>query len=141
MPAGNRLSDDDANNLLDIILSGQTSSFPVTWYFALLTTEPSDDTGADAVEVSAAGYGRVALTADLTNFLAATARTKSNAVVIQWPTATADWAAGADLVVGVALYDDLTAGVYRGYGALAAPVNVLNGGAPLIAVDAFTMTA
>ena len=124
MPAGSRLSDADANNLLDIILSHSASSFPTTWYFALLTTAPTDDTGAGAVEVVGAGYNRVAVTADLTNFLAAVARLKSAVADIQWPTATADWAAGATQVVGVAMYDALTVGTYRGYGALAAAVNV-----------------
>lgn len=141
MPAGNLLSDDDANNLLDVILSAAAPDFPATWYFALLTTAPSDDSGTGAVEVSASGYARVAVTADLTNFLAAASRTKTNDVVIQWPTALADWAAGGTQVVGVALYDASTSGTYRGYGALAAPVNVLTGGAPFIAADAFSMTA
>ena len=141
MPAGNRLSTADANNLLDVILSHSAANFPVTWYFALLTTMPTDDTGAGAVEVVGGSYARLAVTANLTNFTAAAARAKSNALVIQWPTATADWAAGAVKVVGIALYDAVTVGVYRGYGALVTPVNVLTGGAPLIAVGAFSMTA
>ena len=135
------LSDDDANNLLDVVLSHQASSFPTTWHFALLTTAPSDDAGTGAVEVSGGSYARVALAADLTNFGAATARRKANLVAIQWPTATGDWAAGATTVVGVALYDAATAGTYRGYGELAAPVNILTGAAPLIAIDNFAMTA
>ena len=141
MPAGNRLSTADANNLLDIILSHAASSLPVTWYFALLTTAPTDDTGVGAVEVAAGAYARVAVTANLTNFAAAATRAKSNALIIQWPTATADWAAGVVKVVGIALYDAATVGVYRGYGALVTPVNVLTGGAPLIAAGAFSMTA
>jgi hypothetical protein len=141
MPVSSRLSDADANNLLDIILSASASSFPTTWYFALLTTEPTDDTGAGAVEVTGAGYVRVAVVADLTNFPAAAARLKSAVADIQWPTATADWAAGATKVVGVAMYDAATVGVYRGYGALGTAVNVLTGGAPVIAAGAFSMTA
>jgi hypothetical protein len=141
MPVSNRLSDADANNLLDIILSAAASGFPTTWYFALLTTAPTDDTGAGAVEVTGAGYVRPAVVADLTNFPAAVARLKSAIADIQWPTATADWAAGATQVVGVAMYDALTAGTYRGYGALATAVNVLTGGAPVIAAGAFSMTA
>ena len=141
MSAGNKLSDADANNLLDIILSASASAFPATWYYALLTTVATDDTGAGAVEVAGGAYARVAITADLTSFAAASARSKANLIVIQWPTATADWAAGATEVVGVALYDTATAGTYRGYGALGAPVNVLTGGAPFIAIGAFTMTA
>lgn len=141
MPAGNKLSTADANNLLDIILSASASAFPATWYFALLTTVATDDTGAGAVEVAGGSYARVAITANLTSFGAASARSKANLIVIQWPTATANWAAGATKVVGVALYDAATAGVYRGYGALGTSVNVLTGGAPLIAIGAFTMTA
>lgn len=136
-----QLSDDDANNLLDVVLSHSSSSFPTTWYFALLIAAPSDDTGADAVEVTGAGYARVAMTADLTNFSAAAARVKVNALAIQWPTASADWTTGSDYVVGVALYDASTAGTYRGYGALVAPVQVLTGGAPLVAAGSFSMTA
>lgn len=141
MPAGNKLSTADANNLLDVVLSHSSSSFPTTWYFALLTTAPSDDTGTGAVEVTGGSYARVAMTADTTNFPAASARSKANAVAVQWPTATADWAAGGTKVVGVALYDASTAGTYRGYGALGTSVNVLTGGAPFIAIAAFTMTA
>lgn len=141
MTAGNRLSDGDANNLLDIILSHSSTSFPTTWYFALLTTAPSNDTGASAVEVTGGSYARVAVTADLTQFAAAAARSKNNANDIQWPTATADWAAGGTQVVGVGLYDASTSGTYRGYGALVTPVNVLTGGAPVIAAAAFTLTA
>jgi hypothetical protein len=134
------LSDADANNLLDVILSAQASAFPATWYFALVTAAP-DGTGAGLVEVTGAGYARVAMTADLTNFLAAAGRVKTNAVVIQWPTATADWAAGATKVLGVALFDDPTAGAYRGYGALGTSINVLTGGAPFLAIDSFSLTA
>lgn len=141
MPAGNKLSDADANNVLDIILSASASAFPATWYFALLTTMPTDDTGAGAVEVVGGSYARVAMIADLAHFGAAVARSKANLLVIQWPTATADWAAGATTVVGAALYDAASVGVYRGYGALGTPVNVLTGGAPLIAIGNFTMTA
>jgi hypothetical protein len=141
MPAGNKLSTADANNLLDVILSAAASSFPATWYFALLNTAPTDDTGAGAVEVVGGAYARVSMTANLTNFGAASARSKSNLLVIQWPTATVDWAAGSTKVQGVALYDAATVGVYRGYGALATAVNVLTGGAPLIAIAGFTMTA
>lgn len=141
MPASNKLSTTDANNLLDIILSHSASAFPTTWYFALVTTAPTDDTGIGAVEVVGGAYARVAVLADLAHFAAAVARSKSNVSAIQWPTATADWAAGAVKVVGVALYDAATAGVYRGYGALTTTVNVVTGGAPLISAAAFNMTA
>jgi len=39
------------------------------------------------------------------------------------------------------MYDAATVGVYRGYGALGTAVNVLTGGAPVIAAGAFSMTA
>jgi hypothetical protein len=141
MPVSNRLSDADANNLLDIILSHSASAFPTTWYFALVTMAPTGDTGAGAVEVTGGSYARVAVVANLTNFPAAAARAKAAIAAIQWPTATADWAAGTTKVVGVAMYDAATVGVYRGYGALATSVNVLTGGAPVIAAGAFSMTA
>ena len=141
MPAGNQLSDADANNLLDIILSHSASAFPTTWYFALVTTAPTDNTGAGVVEVTGGSYARPAVVANLTNFPAAAARIKAAIAAIQWPTATADWAPGATKVQGVAMYDALTAGTYRGYGALVTAVNVLTGGAPVIAAGAFTMTA
>lgn len=137
----NQLSDADANNQLDVILSHSASSFPTTWHFALLTTAPSDSIGTGIVEVTGAGYARVAMAANLTNFAAAAARSKTNAFNLAWPTATADWAAGSDYVVGVGLYDAATAGVFRGYGDLGTPVHVLIGGAPLILAGAFTMTA
>lgn len=136
-----QLSDDDANNLLDVILSHSASNFPTNWYFALVTTAPSDNTGAGIVEVTGAGYARVAIAADNASFSAATARGKVSGIDITWPTAAVDWAADPIYVVGVALYDDATAGNYRGYGELAAPVNILTGAAPVIASGDFTMTA
>lgn len=141
MTAGNRLSDPYANYLLDQILSGYAYTWPATWYFALLTTAPTDDTGAGAVEVTGGSYARVGMAANTTNFPTAVARSKANAVVIQWPTATADWAPGATKIVGIGLYNAGTSGTYCGYGALGTSVNVLTGGAPMFAIGAFTMTA
>lgn len=132
------LSDSDARAFLNSLFGGAAFAPPANWYFALVTTEPTDDTGAGLVEVTGGSYARVAIPNDTTHFPAATTgRLVASAVDIQWPTATADWGN----VVGVALFDAAAAGRYRGYYHLPAAVAVLTGAAPKIASGNFSLAA
>jgi len=131
-----RMSDSDVNNILNNRFGLVASTPPASYYFALVLTAPTDNVGTGLVEVSAAGYARVAVTNNTANFPAATNRVKANGTVIQWPSAGAPWGS----VVGVALFDALTGGVFRAYAPLTAPVNVVAGNTPLVQVGNFTVT-
>lgn len=132
-----RLSNTDANNSLNVRFGAVASNAPATYHFALLTTAPSNNDGAGAVEVTGGAYARVAVTNNATNFPAAASRSKSNGTAITYPPATANWGT----VVGVALYDAATAGTFRGYAALAQAKTVNSGDTASIANGAFTVTS
>lgn len=132
------LSDADARAYLNTMFGAASLAPPATWYFALVTTEPTDDTGAGLVEVAGGSYARVAVTNDTTSFpTVTTGRLKVSAVDIQWPTATAAWGT----VVGIALFDAAAGGTYRGYYHLPTAVTVAIGGAPKIAAGNFSLAA
>ncbi len=93
---------------------GTAFTFPATTYVALLTTNPTDDTGTALVEVSGGAYARQAITgstgwssiAPVSGGSGTTPEQMSNAAVITFPTPTASWGT----IVGIALYDAVTAG-------------------------------
>lgn len=83
--------------VLDFVLGAGTFAKPVTVFVALSTAAYSDAaTGSALTEVTATGtaYARVAVTNNAVNFPAATGTSpasKSNAVAVTFPTATASW--------------------------------------------------
>lgn len=109
-----RLSDAAANNSLDVRFGGVASNAPATYYVGLSSTTPTN-TGGNVTEPSTGGYGRVAVTNNLTNWPAAVARAKSNGTAITFPTPTANWGTMTHFV----LYDALTGGTFQGWGAIA----------------------
>lgn len=86
------LSDTKANQLLDFMFgAGSNALAPATYYVGLSVANPLND-GSGIVEPDAgAGYTRVAITNNATNFPAAVNRSKSNGVELTFPTATEDW--------------------------------------------------
>lgn len=108
-----RLSDADANNMLDVRFGAVASTAPATYYVALSTTAPTN-TGTNVTEPSGGGYARVAVVNNATNFPAAASRAKSNGTVVTFPAATASWGT----ITHFALYDAATAGTMRAWGAL-----------------------
>lgn len=99
------LSDYAENKVLDHIFGGGDFTRPATLHLALFTTVPND-AGSGGVEVSAAGYARVAVTNNSTNFPAASGGIKSNGTAINFATATTSW--GNVKAVGV--YDASSGG-------------------------------
>lgn len=98
------LSDYAENKVFDAILRGQALGAPATLYVALGTNLRSDS-GAPT-EPAGAGYGRVAVTPNLTNFTSTQANsafssgtdgTGENAVEIIFPTSTGAWAGGSNM--------------------------------------------
>jgi hypothetical protein len=134
-----RLSDTYANLVLDLIFSKATNNAAATYYIGLSSTTPTN-TGTNVTEPSGGSYARVAVTNNATNFPAATGRAKSNGTVIVFPTATADWAAGADMTHFV-IYDALTAGNFVAWGALTTPAPVLSGTQASFAVGDLDLTS
>jgi len=132
-----RLSDAQANNSLDVRFNGAASTAPATYYFALLTTAPSDNTGTGAVEATGTGYARVGVTKNATNFPVAATRVISNGVAITFAQAGASWGT----IVGVALYDAATTGTFLGYAALGTAKAVNSGDTAEIAAGAFIVTS
>jgi hypothetical protein len=57
--------------------------------------------------VSAAGYARLAVVNNATNFPAAVAGVKTNAVDFEWPVATANWGT----VVGIGVFNAASGGL------------------------------
>jgi len=104
-------------------ITGKTAFTIPTVYVGLSSTTPAED-GTNVTEPSGGGYARVTTSAATWNTAAAGAT--SNALDITFPTATADWVAGANLTYVVA-YDAATAGNMLFYGVLGTPKPVLNG--------------
>lgn len=95
--------------VLDHLFGATTYTAPATWYIALYTTAPNQETGASGVEVTGGSYARAAVTNNTTNFPNATAgdpSTKSNGTAITFATPSASWGT----VVAYALCDASTAG-------------------------------
>lgn len=103
------------NNILKRDFGSVAYTQPATWYVGLSTT-PIIAAGTGATEPSAgAGYARVAVTNNTTNFVVdADTVTMKNGTVIQFPAATANWG----VVTYLALYDASTAGTIRYYAEL-----------------------
>jgi len=92
-------------------------------------------TGAGGgTEASLGGYARVSKTNNLTNFPAAASRTKSNATLIDFGTASADMG----VLVGAAIFDASTSGNMLRYGSFTTPVTWSNGAPFTIAIGAGT---
>ena len=118
-----RMSDAQANLLLDLYFSkASNSTVPATLYIGLSTTTPTN-TGTSVTEPAGSAYARVAVTNNVTNFPAASSRSKSNGTDIVFPTATGSWGTITHFVI----YDALTGGNFVAWGALTVPVSVING--------------
>ncbi len=87
------------NLVLDYLLGG--AAYPTLW-LALYTVAPTAAGGG--TEVSGGGYARLAVVNNATNFPAALGGSKSNALLLTLPTATADWGT----VVAAALHNHAT---------------------------------
>ncbi len=124
-----------ANKLLDHQF-GKTSYTMPTCYVGLSSTTPAI-AGTGVTEPSTGAYARVATTGS--TWAAAASGANSNAAVITFPTATADWSAGANLTYGV-VYDAATAGNLLWYGVLSVARPVLNGNIASIAIGGITGT-
>jgi len=122
--------------VLDHIVGKNAFTMPDDVYVGLSSTTPADD-ATNVTEPSAGSYARVQM-AD-TDWNSAAAGAITNATDVEFPTATADWLAGADLTYAV-LYDAASGGNPLGYGALSVAKPVLNGDTPKIVAGNLTIT-
>jgi len=125
-------SDHLENKVLDHLFGGTTYTPPATLYFGLFKTAPTDSGGT---EVTGGGYARASVANNTTNFPAASAGAKKNAVVIVFPEATAAWGS----VVGVGIFDAATGGNLLMQTSIPTR-DVQIGDAPRFAVNGLTIT-
>jgi hypothetical protein len=127
--------------VLDHVLNDGTYT-PESFYIALFSGTPTDDAGTGLTEVTGGSYARVATTgADWAAAVAnstGTASSKANTAVKTFPTATADWASGANITY-FGLFNALTVGTLRVFGALTTPKPVLNGDTASFAAGALVV--
>lgn len=115
---------------------------PANFYIALLTTNPTTETGTGLVEVSTANwtnYARQAVASSVAGWSAPAGtapRTISNAAVINYGTATTT---GNQTITGFALYDAATAGTFWGWAAFGTPPVVQNGNPTSFAIGALVL--
>lgn len=109
------------NALLDHVLGGGNYARPATVYLALYTAAPGDAGGG--TEVTAGGYGRVAVTNDATNWPAAADGAKALGVAQSFPAATESWPE----VVAFGILDNSTGGHLLYWAELTVPKTIQNG--------------
>lgn len=126
-----------ANKILEAQV-GKTAFGTQTAYVALSSTTPTNgNPPTNITEPSGGSYARVATSG--ATWGSASGGSITNAAVITFPTASADWASAANMTYGV-LYDALTGGNVIGYGVLSVAKNVLNGDVASIAIGGLTIT-
>lgn len=145
------------NKLIDWFFRGQAigvtgasaaaGTGPTALFFSLFTTAPDAELGTGGVEVAAAGYARVSIACNTTNFdntnnLNTTAvstgvnGTTRNSIAITFGAPTAVWGA----ITSFGIYDALTGGNLLFSGVLGTGKTVNNGdAAPSFAINAFTL--
>jgi len=108
------LSDYLENELLDHVIGAAAYSAPATLYLAAFTAAPTDAGGG--TEASGGSYARASVGNNLTNWPAASGGTKSNAIAIAWPEATASWGT----ITHLGVFDAASGGNLLWHGPLAA---------------------
>jgi len=120
--------------LLDHVLGAATYTPPVTVYVALYTVAPTDAGGG--TEVTGAGYARVAVTNNATNWPAASGGSKSNGTAIQFPSAGGSWGTA----VAFAILDAASGGNFLYWGDLTTPMAISDGHNPEFPAGDITIT-
>ena len=124
-----RLSNADANNVLDTRFGGFASTAPTTYYVGLSTSQPTDNGNNVSEPDAASGYARVAVPNDATNWPDANNRTKGNGLEIVFPEPTDRWGT----IFYFVLYDAPTGGQMRAWGSLNSAQTIEMGAVPSFA--------
>ena len=121
--------------LLDYFVATYGAS---TKYIGLSSTTPTR-AGANFTEPSTGAYARVATTsADWNAATGSAPATKNNSAVKTFPTANADWAAGANMTY-FGIFTAATNGTLLAWGQLTTAKPVLNGDTPSFAAGALVL--
>lgn len=106
------------NKVLNLVLNATAFTAPATHYIGFSTTTITD-AGGNITEpaIGTAGYTRIAVTANTTNWPTATTGTISNGVALETPTSSGAWVASANLI-DFFLSDAASAGNILYYGTL-----------------------
>lgn len=118
--------------LLDHVFGGAAFAAPATVYVALYTVSPGEATLG--TEANYAGYARVAVTNNLSNF--PSGNPKSNGTVFTFPVATGDQTGN---IAAVGLWDATQTNMLA-YSTLTVAKPVLSGDTPSFAVGALVFT-
>jgi hypothetical protein len=135
------LQDDVLNAILDNLWGAQAYGLtpPDPWYIGLFEVSPDPD-GTGGTEASWAGYARVAITNDLTDWPAAVAGLKSNAALIDFGTA----GSGPQDVVSFGFFDHPTdpgpGPLWAVVDLTGAPVTINNGAAVSFPISSIDLT-
>lgn len=120
------------NKVLNLLLGGTAYSIPSTLYVGLWCSadgtldDASDGSSAGEIDTSGTAYERVAIANDNTTWGAVTTTgSRSNAIAITFPTATATW--GSANVDQFAILDATTGGNILFWSDLAVPKTVTSG--------------
>jgi hypothetical protein len=124
--------------ILDHFLTDGTWTPPSPLYIGLSSTTPTE-AGGNFTEPSTGSYARVSTTgADWSAASGTAPAVKTNTAVKTFPTATADWAAAANLT-HFGLFDASSAGNLLNWGPLGTAKPVLNGDTPGFAAGALVL--
>lgn len=130
--------DTEEQAILNGVLQDPSYAGYATLWIGLSTTTPTE-AGGNITEPTGGAYARVATTGADWGAASGTApAVKSNTASKAFPTATADWSAGANQTHFV-LFDAVTAGNAKWWGALTTPKPVLNGDTPSFAAGALVL--
>ena len=124
------------NELLDHVFGAAAYTAPATLHIGLSTTAPTDAGGNISEPSGAAGYARVAVTNNLTNFPAAVSGAKANGTVFTFPTATASWSTVTHFII----MDQASGGNMLGSGSLTNPKTIDSGDTASFAVGDLDIT-
>lgn len=122
------------NALLNHVLNATAYSAPATLYVALFTAAPTDAGGG--TEVTGNNYSRKAVTANTTNFPAASGGSVANGAAITFATPSGSWGT----VTHFGLFDASTSGNLLYWGALTTSKTPGNGDTVSFAIGALTIT-
>jgi hypothetical protein len=116
---------------LNLEFRAVTRTFPTNHYIALFSTMPTD-AGTGGVELSAGNYARVAVSRASGSWSAPAAgagniRQITNAAIVDFGTATADWAPSGTPCVGFGVFDAASGGTFLGGGAFGSSVVIQSG--------------
>lgn len=125
--------------LLDHVFTDPTYTPATTLYIALFSGTATDDAGGGLTEVTSGAYARVStVAADWSAATGTAPATKTNTAVKTFPTATANWAASANLT-NFGIFDAITAGNLLMTGLLTTPKPVLLGDTASFAASALVI--